>query len=328
MLKIKEEISVSDILNTAKYKMMLAKEKEKADPEYAANLEYQAEEYHKLAHEITRTAARNSLNIDISKMIGNTGNYLSLTYDILKKDAKQLRLNLTDPTDINNDKDIKKLAQNTPDNKKEKEKLSKDISHENLKEKAEQTGRDIRDVQMQLLNKNKKDKEEEPAFISALRTTLCQLIVNGKREDAVKMTQKLVLSPFVTKYTSQVRDKKESKIQGKPVFKTITKEAPGNCRELAHRFVTSLKEVFELNEPYKNPRKDNSIPKNKWVYAEYEIRGKDGTNKRVKGFLKRKNHLDMYDTIGNLVCHTVNVYKIRLATKEEIDKIERELPKY
>jgi len=167
MLKIKEEISVSDILNTAKYKMMLAKEKEKADPEYAANLEYQAEEYHKLAHEITRTAARNSLNIDISKMIGNTGNYLSLTYDILKKDAKQLRLNLTDPTDINNDKDIKKLAQNTPDNKKEKEKLSKDISHENLKEKAEQTGRDIRDVQMQLLNKNKKDNKIKPSDIPA-----------------------------------------------------------------------------------------------------------------------------------------------------------------
>jgi len=298
-----QDPTITDLLNLAEFKERQAQSAlGRGDRAVYASLVYQKEELHALAHAIVQSAAVNSTGIELSKF--QKENALTLNSDILKKQSRQLKLNLE------TFKDIKSIPEKVVSDSAKESKEDSDKILDDIPKKFENFNTDAQDIQAQILSRRNKKKEN--FLVSSLRTTLCRLISEGQRKEAVKLADKYIVnwSNYFGTEENKLDNNKKNKI--------------------ANNFVSAVKDQFGVNEPPKNPRiqKEKSIPTETWIYAEYVTRG-DNETYTEKGFLvRRSGSINMLSPIGELACHTVDVKKWRLATKLESEKLDKSMPPF
>jgi len=174
---------------------------------------------------------------------------------------------------------------------KENEKI-----HENTSLKA----REFDNLEADFLTRKREKNQDEDNFITTYRTVICKMIADGDRNQLVN-----ILTDYVFRYKEDYTPHK------------------------AHQFVNAMKEQFQIEEPGKNLKKNNnkSIPNGKWIYAEYSTRESNG-EKKNEGYLKRGHgqSIEMFNTHGYMVCHTVDVHKWRIINRREKEEIMNEPP--
>lgn len=281
--------SVTDLINLAKFKEEQAKEAlEQGDNSTHAVLLHQKEELHQLVHLIVKEASFNTTGLEMSKFRSTANNSLTFNANILSEESKQLKINF----DYFGE-DIKKIPQHIVSRATEQSKKYVNAVLDDIPLKFKKFDTDPQDIQAQILSRRNKKKENP--MVSGLRNTICRLIAQGKRHEAVDLVRKLVL-----------------------------RFGESDSYKTAHEFISAVKEQFNVNEPPKNPRKTGeNIPEERWIYAEYKIRETD-EEKKEKGFLKRReDSINMYDIANMMKCHTIDVEKWRLATNPEIKGLNK-----
>lgn len=151
----------------------------------------------------------------------------------------------------------------------------------------------VEDAEVEILSR-KKDNNQQTSFAQTYRATMCKMIARGQRNE---------LATILTDYT----------------FKSA-----GYSWQRAQRFITAVKEQFNVPEPSKKLKQwdPRNIPINKWVYAKYTLQRPDSTKER-EGFLKRhkRRNEEMLNENEKFECYVADVEKWRFIFQWEKDQI-------